>query len=165
MSAVRYASPYSGAGRAGYVYTTSTAHSHSASLGMAQSPVASMGSTSAYIGRGVSTTMAVSTPAVTGFTTAASAIRGGVMASATYARMGVVKREPGHPPAPDECPYCHDDNGDGVCDRCGCAMDDCTCEDESGYCWCPIDGDWKVWLFMAAIAAAYAASKRKAAVI
>ena len=165
MSAVSYSSPYKGSGHAGYV--CATAHSHTASLGMTQAPVASMGSTSAYIGRGVSATMAVSTPAVTGFTTAASAVRGGMMASATYARMGVVKREPGHngEPGEDDCPYCHDDNGDGVCDRCGCDMEDCTCEEESGYCWCPIDCDWKVWLFMAAIAAAYAASKRKAAVI
>ena len=157
-SAVTYSSPYRGTGRTGHVYSS---HCYSSMSGKTQAPVASMGSTSSYISHGSTSTMIVSPHAATGFTTAASSIHGGVMASTTYERISTIRRTPGHKgePEDDPCPYCIDNDDDGYCDRCGCDMEDCTCEEESGYCSCPINDTWDVWLFMATLCATYALVK------
>ena len=156
-SAVTYSSPYRGTGRTGHVYSS---HCYSSMSGKTQAPVASMGSTSSYISHGSTSTMIVSPHAATGFTTAASSIHGGVMASTTYERISAPKRAMGHPGDPGYCPDCIDLDGDDVCDRCGCSLyEGCFCESESGYCWCPINDSWDVWLFMATLCATYALVK------
>ena len=96
------------------------------------------------------------------------------MSGNTYARMNRYSspRRAGTPPPPPDpddpedgwCDQCHDDNGDGVCDNCGCDLtseDGCTCEDEYGYCWCPLDFDGIAMLFMAMMALGYAVIARK----
>ena len=152
--AVSYASPYRGSGR-GYIHTTL----HTATQGLAQAPVATMSSTSrGYGSHGVSTpidTRTIDVVPVSGICTAASAIRGGVTTYDSGHVHGVSRKTPGHNDDVDECPYCVDEDGDDVCDICGHDIDDCTCEEEYGYCPCPLTDGWQVWLFMAVLAAGY----------
>lgn len=86
----------------------------------------------------------------------------GVTAADTYGNINGamnrgVRRSPdfGGDGEDEECDQCIDLNSDRVCDRCGCAMDGCTCEDESGYCWCPVGDGVDVWVMMAMMAIAY----------
>jgi len=155
-SALSYASPYKGAGRGGYIYTTSAVHQRAASAGMAQAPVASMVSTGSSMGRGIASaaTPVASTPSVRGIQTSASQVYGGVTAADTYASIGAPKRGPSHP---GECSHCIDENGDDYCDRCG--MDIYECDEET--CWCPLDLNWAVMLFFTLLAAAYAVYKKR----
>ena len=87
--------------------------------------------------------------------TSASTVSGGVTAAQTYARIGGPKKSQAYPGVPD-CPQCIDEDGDDVCDKCGCDLfDGCTCAGESGYCWCPIDLDWTVFFFFAVLMTLY----------
>ena len=116
---------------------------------------------SSYKGPQATTVQAIN---VQGFYTCASAIRGGVMSGNTYAQMnriGSPRKSPTHPDDAEECEECIDANGDGVCDVCGCDMDNCTCAEESGYCWCPLDFDGIAMLYMAMMALGYAVIARK----
>lgn len=118
---------------------------------MAQAPVASMASTS----RGITSTAAtasVSVPQVACIRTTASAISGGVTTYDDGPRNGRVRKI--H--LPGTCEHCDwewdDEKDDYVCIYCGCElMNGCECGD----CHCPIGDGKDVWLFMAAIAAAY----------
>lgn len=58
--------------------------------------------------------------------------------------------------------HCVDTNGDHICDNCDAPLDE---DDEcsNNPCWCPIGDGWHVWLFMAAMAFAYAAFKKRKA--
>lgn len=94
----------------------------------------------------------------------------GVTAADTYGnisnsmnRIAGRRNSPGYGGDGDEgeCDQCIDLNNDGVCDRCGCDMDDCGCAGESGYCWCPLECDWKVMAFMAMMAIGYVVITRK----
>lgn len=165
-SAVSYAKPYKGAGK-GYIYTTlHNSQSHSSigsSTVLAQAPVAAISSVNSS--RGISTTSVSVTRVQSGIYTSASAISGGITTYDSGHVHGISRKTPGHNGDAEECEHCVDGNGDGVCDRCGCAMDDCTCEDESGYCWCPLTDGWQVWLFVGILAAAYALYKKRMAVI
>lgn len=154
-SALSYASPYKGAGRGGYIYTTSAVHQRAASAGMAQAPVASMTSTGSSMGRGIAAaaTPAAATPSVRGIQTSASQVYGGITAGDTYTQISGPRRV-GHP---GECSHCIDDNDDGYCDRCG--MDIYECEEET--CWCPLDLNWAVMLFFALLTAAYGIYKKR----
>ena len=160
IHAVTYGPSYKGSGRVGYVCASNYVTS-----GLAQTPVASMGSTSSYANRGMSSSTAMRAPSATGFTTVASNIRGGVTASTTYGRMNGPRKAMGHPGDPGYCEHCIDENNDGICDRCGCdEYDGCDCATDPtgpGYCWCPIGDGWEVWLFMAILAAGYAAWRRR----
>jgi len=137
-------------------------------------------------GMSVSASRGVYTPATTlqvkGFTTSASSVRGGVMSSTTYSSIGPKcgprrAPEPTSPPpspgpgTPGYCDHCHyvwdpDANGgDGgwVCSGCGAGLEEgCQCSTEeggAGYCWCPLECDWTVMVFMALLAAGYVAMK------
>lgn len=126
--------------------------------GTAQAPVARMTSTSSmmrssYGGTSASTDIV----RVQGFRTSASKVYGGVTSEQTYASMGGSsaprRAVSGHP---GECPHCIDENGDDICDRCG--MDIYECDEDT--CWCPIGDGKDVWMFMAALAVAYAVYKK-----
>ena len=179
--AVSYASPYKGSMR---VYTTS-AMGNSSSMhtsGFAQTPVASMSSTSGYTSVVSGSAVGASRPATTmmavssSITTVASSIRGGVTTynttAATSTHKGGLRFTPDTPgeveQEPPEC-GCHwvwdDEKGAWVCPICGCEWDglseSCDCVGESGYCWCPLSDGWPVWLFMLALACAYAGYKSR----
>ena len=95
------------------------------------------------------------------------------MSGNTYARMNRYSspRRAGTPPPPpdpddpeDWCDQCHDADGDGICDICGCDLtseEGCTCDEEYGYCRCPLDFDGIAMLFMAMMAVGYAVIARK----
>lgn len=163
-SAVSYAKPYKGAGR-GYIYTTlHNSQSHS-SIGsttvLAQAPVAAISSVNSS--RGISTTNVSSTRVQSGIYTSASSISGGVTTyDSGHHHSGHIRKVGGHNGDADECEHCVDGNDDGVCDVCDHAIDDCTCEEEYGYCRCPLTDGWSVWLFVGILAAAYALYKRRA---
>lgn len=184
-SALSYASPYKGAGRSGYIHTTmhrSQSYSHSGITTMAQAPMATMGSTSA-ITRGIansSDAVSANTYDVRGIQTSASAIQGGQTASQTYnqiAYSGPRRASSSTPPSSEDdgyCPHCHyiwdaslnHGRGGWVCESCGCELKDgCDCEEESGYCWCPIEFDLEVWLFFASLAGAYAVYKKRTSTV
>lgn len=125
-----------------------------------------MGSTSAY-GSKASRMSPVGT--------SGAAMVGGVISgvhSPNIIRLGADKE---HPPTPGDYGYCSgcdghyywdpDANaGDGgwVCSECGHGLEEgCHCNEEHGYCPCPISDGWQVWLFMAAMAFAYAIFKKR----
>lgn len=96
---------------------------------------------------------------VRGIQTLASSIQGGVTTYDTEALFSPRRSNtPGHGEPNPDCEHCIDENGDGFCDICGCDMfDGCTCN----HCTCdvPITDGWQEWLFMIALAAAYAVYK------
>ena len=171
-----YSSTYKGAGRNGYVYTSTPMRS-SVSTGLAQTPTASMSSTGAYgtysstMSSRISTGgyLASSKQNVGGIRTSAEYIRGGVTTAATYGhvvgpRRVVMEEQPGTEPGnPGGC-HCVDENGDHICDHCGATLsgdefDGYSCANDP--CWCPIGDGWQVWLFMIALAGAYVAWKTR----
>lgn len=136
---------------------------------MAQAPIASMSSTGSVGGRGISyggTTAAI--PQVSGLYTSASSICGGVTTTETYAAMGAHgprKSVEGGPGVPDgSCTECHwvwhPELGYYVCEVCGStSLDGCDHMYEEGYCWCPLDFNGTIALFMTLLACAYALYK------
>ena len=184
-SALSYASPYKGAGRSGYVYTTSSARVQNiSSAGMAQVPIASMTSTGGMrtSSRGIAydkNSTASPAIAVCGIRTSASSLSGGQLSSYTYSQMRGLhkakKEDPDTPPSPSDPGYCggcaghyvwdpslNGGHGGWICSSCGCELKDgCDCDEESGYCWCPVGEGKDVWLFIAALAAAYAIYRNK----
>ena len=100
-------------------------------------------------------------PVVQGFITSASSVSGGRSAEETYAgmqqRAGAAHAKKDLLP-PGVCDQCHWvwDGSKWVCTVCGHdALDGCDCADEHGYCRCPIDDGWQVWLFMATLVMGY----------
>ncbi len=100
-------------------------------------------------------------PVVQGFITSASSVSGGRSAEETYAgmqqRAGAAHAKKDLLP-PGVCDQCHWvwDGTKWVCTVCGHdALDGCDCADEHGYCRCPIDDGWQVWLFMATLVMGY----------
>lgn len=99
-------------------------------------------------------------PVVQGFITSASSVAGGRSAEETYA--GIQQRASAAHAKKDLLPpgVCDNCNweyigGKWVCTVCGAdALDGCDC-DEHGYCRCPIDDGWPVWLFMATLVMGY----------
>ena len=169
---MNYSSTYRSTGRTGYAYPAGRVHN--ASIGLAQTPVATMGSTRstavsmpAYASAASNNMMSVNT----GIYTAASQISGGVTTSQTYSPMGRPRRSGGHHGEADTCPGCIDSNHDGVCDVCGHDIDDlddegfCPCAEESGNCGCPISDGWPVWLFLSLLAGAYAVYKKRTSTV
>ncbi len=175
-SAVGYASPYKGAGR-GYIHTTSSARLHyhgNSGGGMTQAPSASMRSSS-YGGMMASATGAVasvSMPAmartsssgastlcsVHTISTVASAIQGGVTSNETYERIAGLRRSPGGNP---EICHCVDTDGNGYCDHCGAEFDEFDGGCSNDPCWCPLEFNWAVALFMSILATAYGVYKKR----
>ena len=174
-SAVTYGNPYRGAGRNGYVATGY----RSTSTGLSQAPTATMRSTSSA---GYGTAYAATTQAVSGVTTmqvqgmytAASAVRGGVTSSQTYSAMsgarkakaGIVPGNPGSTPPDCGCKWVYnEETGTWTCERCEYEWDEydeeCHCEDECGYCWCPIGDGWDVWIMLAVMAVSYVLFMRR----
>ena len=103
---------------------------------------------------------------VRGIQTSASFVSGGVTSGETYARMSSpIRRGPSGPGNPDWTCGCVDENHDEYCDICGCDLrfvDElgvCECDP---YCWCPLTFDWKAFLFLSALAGAYALNKARA---
>lgn len=101
-------------------------------------------------------------PVVQGFITSASSVSGGRSAEETYAgmqqRAGAAYAKKDMPLPPGVCDQCHWvwDGTKWVCTVCGHdALDGCTCDEEYGYCRCPIDDGWQVWLFMATLVMGY----------
>ncbi len=155
---VNYGAAYHGSGRG--VYTTSTARFHSVgNSGLAQAPVATMHSTSRDMA--MATTVQTGQP-MTGIHTSASAIGGGRTTAEIYTRNGHIKRDvnPGHGEPNPDCGHCVDEDGDDICDICGCnLLDGCTCNPCT--CDAPIGDGAEVWAFMTALAGAYALYKQK----
>ncbi|MBQ7632457.1 MAG: hypothetical protein IJS82_06875 [Paludibacteraceae bacterium] len=182
VSAVEYGSPYRGAGRNGYIYTSTSHRMHHSGGSMASMPSMSMGSVSGYASMGTTRGYAYagvassySSSAAAGsdalmqvrtLTTCASSLSGGVMSSQTYSGFAGgsgPRKGNGYPGIPG-CDECVDKNGDGVCDICEAdEYDECDCADESSYCWCPLECDGKVMVFMALLAAGYMAWKKRKA--
>ncbi len=98
-------------------------------------------------------------PVVQGFITSASSVGGGRSAEETYAGMqqrgaAYVKKDLLPPGVCDQCHWEYI-GGKWVCTVCGAdALDGCDC-DEHGYCRCPIDDGWQVWLMMAILGMVY----------
>ena len=133
--------------------------------GVAQAPVARISSTSGMLNS--SANYMSSSMQVRGIQTSASFVCGGVTSGSTYARMNSpIRRGPSGPSGPPGDPWwscnCVDEDGDAICDICGCALNIipeggvCDCED---HCWCPLTFDWKAILFLSALAGAYAVHK------
>ncbi len=183
--AVSYASPYRGAGQ-GVIYTMSSPHNSAATDGLAQAPVATMGSVSSASTMGatrsanavqsMATAMNVAHP-VKGIYTAATAVSGGVTtydSGAGHRHKGNVRRlesKDTPPSASDDgyCEHCHyiwDESlnlgkGGWICESCGCELKDgCDCAEESGYCWCPLDFNWGAMVFLMLLAVGYAMWKK-----
>lgn len=169
-SALSYASPYKGAGRSGYIHTTmhrSQSYSHSGITTMAQAPMATMGSTSAITRGMANSSDAVSANPfdVRGIQTSASAIQGGVTTYDTGSHFSPRRSNtPGHGEPNPDCEHCIDENGDDVCDICGCdLLDGCTCD--SCTCDVPLTDGKEVWMLIAAMAAAYGAYKKRTSTV
>jgi len=174
-SALSYASPYRGAGRNGYIHTSAPMRSSMGTRAvMAQAPVTTMSSTSAY---GIQTTShnyeskaIANDVAVRGIYTSASAIRGGVTTSDTGNRRGIGPRRSGTPPIPGLCDKCewewNPDLDDWECIHChhtyegdsGCQCDPCHCD-------VPLDFNWAAALFMTTLAGAYAVYKKRTSTV
>lgn len=172
-SALSYASPYKGAGRNGYIYTTSSVHMHCGSAGLAQAPTASLSSVNHSSGsvRGIhyGGGSEASVPTVQVMRTSASHVSGGVTSNETYSNIYSHRRNsPDIPDNPGWTCGCVDEDGDEICDRCGCDLrlvdehGHCDCYQDSGYCWCPVELDWRAMFFMVALAGAYALYKVRA---
>ena len=178
-----YSSTYKGAGRNGYVYT-STPMRNSVSTGLAQVPTASMSSTGAYSTYGSTMSSRVSTG---GYLASSKQNVGGIRTSAEYIRGGVTTYTPGYgtsthgrkradqynPPGSGDTgynPWCHyewvadpDDEVDGGywrCTECGAELGEASSCDEEHH-FVPITDGWQVWLFMIALAGAYVAWKTR----
>ena len=187
--AVSFASPYKGSGR-GFIYTTSSSHSTASSAGLAQAPAVSMGSVSAGMmssgnssnnqsSRGINY---ATIGGLSGITTCATTIRGGVTTRQTAAKMSAsapnnaprrAKQEgPGASGNPSWLPDCgcywYYDEEAGVwkCTNCPCELEDefdansghCDC---SPSCQCPIEWDWSVLAFLSLLSVAYIAYKKR----
>ena len=155
--AVNYASPYKGAGRNGYVYSTARAQSSSVYSGLAQAPTASMHSTtSMYRGIASANTNTSATSQVRVMQTFASSVTGGVTTADTYAHISGPRKIGGNPHGCN----CEDEDGDEKCDHCGTDFSEFDDYCDNDPCWCPIGDGWQVWLFMAMLAIAYTSIKK-----
>lgn len=128
--------------------------------GMGEMQLASTATGSSSIGINYANSTLYIPPAVQGFITSASSVGGGSSAEDTYAR--IQQRGASHAKKdllpPGVCDQCHWvwDGTKWVCTVCGHdALDGCTCDEEYGYCRCPIDDGWQVWLFMATLVMGY----------
>ena len=149
-----------------YMPTTSSQKVQSIGGGSAPAGSTASGNNSA---RGIAyTNIVIPMPAVQGFVTSASEVRGGTTSSETYARMN--QREHVHtttsasasrrgalpPGVCEECHWVQGADGHWYCSMCGAdALDGCECSEEHGYCWCPIGDGWQVWVFMALLCVGY----------
>lgn len=135
--------------------------------GYAKAPVARMTSTSSMMRSAANRAATPSEYQVYGITTVASSISGGVTSNQTYPRLGAPRKAPGDP-CPDvpegactHCVWVEDEDGNYVCAICRSELDlGCNHMHDYGYCWCPIDFDWKVIFFLAVLGGVYAASKQ-----
>ena len=150
----------------------------SRSAGLAAAPVTTtygMEGTTISVGSSYRT---LTTSSIQGLSTCATNIHGEVVAGGNaYATMGACKTGARKTPVHHGdiefesdcgCDWHFDDENDRIyCPICGCWLSyldigehvECHCKDESGYCWCPIGDGWEVWLFMVALAGAYAVYK------
>jgi len=160
-----YSSTYKGAGRNGHIHTTSSARVVSiGTSGMAQMPAVSMSSTSSIRQSvGNSGVASVAMPQVQGIRTSASNISGGVTTVDTHGHVCPnIRRGPGDP---DGKGHNWVNNGDGTytCTICGLTISEDDYLD-GNFPPCnptPIEDGPKVWLFMAALAAAYTLYKKR----
>ncbi|MEE1069364.1 MAG: hypothetical protein U0K81_02700 [Paludibacteraceae bacterium] len=162
--AMRYTSTYKG------IYTHTRRVANAAPIHVySGGNMMEMRSTSAYVNRssnrGINyATPAVATPTIQGMRTSASAIRGGVTSTETYAQMGPAPapRKSPNPGVADICTGCQwvqDANGDWYCAICGAdVLDGCDC----GNCHCnvPLEGGWEVTFFSIALAIGYMIIKK-----
>lgn len=151
------------------MHMTSSAQVHSIGSGgggLAQAPTASMRSTSKVASSSSSVSMP-SIPVVQGIRTSASNIRGGVTATQVYTSGGVMRKVgPGGNPGDCDCEWQWNATlGLWECTKCGSTETDDDYFDENHHhggecpCYVPLNGGMEVWLFMGALAAAYAAYK------
>ena len=161
--AMRYTSTYKG------IYTHTRRVANAAPIHVySGGNMMEMRSTSAYVNRssnrGINyATPAVATPTIQGMRTSASAIRGGVTSTETYAQMGPAPAPRKSPNLPEGvCPNCQwvqDANGDWYCAICGdYVLNGCDC----GNCHCnvPLEGGWEVMLFSITLAIGYMINKK-----
>ncbi len=167
--AIGYATPYKGSAHSGYIHTSAPVRSSRSTMGLAQAPMASMSTTSS-MSRGISYNEPSSTPAVQGIYTSASQISGGVTAAQVYTSGGVMKRKVGPGGNPGDCDCDWQWNATlnlWECTKCGSTETDEDYFDENHHhggdcpCYVPLSGGWEVWLFMTALAAAYAVYKKR----
>ena len=129
--------------------------------GYSQAPVAQMTSTSSMM-RSANRQTTDCSYRVQGIQTSASYVTGGVTAGDTYARMSG-RRKAGETPGvggnPEVC-YCEDSDGNHKCDHCGAYFDEFDGSCSNNPCWCPIDLDWNVMLFLTAAAGIYMLYKK-----
>lgn len=167
-SALSYATPYKGSGRSGMVYSAPVRSTAMGSSVMAQAPVATMGSTSISMSRGIaSTSEIVAAPQVRGIYTSASAIQGGVT---TYdgGRHYGPRRGPGQPdpsvdPEEGEHNWVQNPDGTYTCTICGetISEEEFYNEEFPDHC-VPLTDGWQVWFFLTILAGAYAIYKARA---
>lgn len=163
--AMRYTSTYKG------IYTHTRRVANAAPIHVySGGNMMEMRSTSAYVNRssnrGINyATPAVATPTIQGMRTSASAIRGGVTSTETYAQMGPAPAPRKSPNLPEGvCPNCQWEYTDGEwhCAICGAdLLYGCECGD---HCGCsstvPLNGGWEVMLFSIALTVVYLMIKK-----
>ncbi len=142
--------------------------------GYSQAPVAHMTSTSSMR---CSSYGGTNSPAmemrVQGFRTSASGVTGGVTSSQTYGRFGAPRRSTTPTPPPDptgvcQCVWIYDANlfgeGEGgfYCPKCGSTvqLEDALDGHYHDYCPCPLEADWRVLIFLTALAGVYKSYKQ-----
>ena len=170
-AAVSYASPYKGSGyHAGPVYASTS------TIGMAQTPAVTMSSTSSFRGH---SNAGVAGGAISsyggGISTSASSVTGGVTTYNAAAGHTPHKARKSEPDVPElehcDCTWYWDEGRHlWVCSVCGATLTQAEAEmvglfcpdaGEDGHCHCgmPLEFGFEEWLFMAAIAGAYALYK------
>ena len=153
-SAVSYENYYKGTPQRGVIYTTSSVDATTIGTGggIASAPVATMGSTSMYSGRGVDSNVSQ----ITGMRTTAPYIIGGVTALKEEGEGG--SRGPSVVEHGGHIWVWHEELGEYVCSKCGAEEEDYR--DYDGPC-VPLEFDWKVWAFLAGMAIAYMVYKTR----
>gem|GEM_PF-3093459 len=156
--------------RMGTIATTSSAQVHTiGTSGGGYAGIASAGSNSSS--RGINYGGASASIVYTGgFTTSASAIRGGVVAEDLQTSRSSVSPRRGSSPSgnPQDCECTWIDNGDGTytCSKCGTTISEDDYLDgnfHTGDCPChvPLECGWEVMLFLACLGGYYAYSSKR----
>ena len=144
--------------------TSSSRNTYSASYStgdLSRAPIVHMTSTSRMMNY-MPSNSATSFECVRGITTVASSVMGGTTTYDTGAPFSQRRSKGAF--LPDVCEHCNwvwdEEEDDYVCTVCGShAQWGCDHMHDYGYCWCPVECDWKAILFLSALAGWYAMYK------